>query len=95
MLYREGADLEYYLSAAGGFARNADKGGVSVRYANGEVRTESKFLFWSNRPAPGPGAEVFVPAKDPSEAKTDLVALFGALAQIAASTVAIIVVVTR
>ena len=67
VLYREGGDLGYYLSAAGGFARNADKGGVSVKYANGEVRTEGKFLYWSNRPTTGPRAEVFVPAKDPSE----------------------------
>jgi hypothetical protein len=38
---------------------------------------------------------VFVPAKDPSEAKTDYVSLFGAIAQILASTVAIVVVATR
>jgi hypothetical protein len=38
---------------------------------------------------------VFVPAEDPSARRTDYVALFGALAQILASTVAIIVVVTR
>ncbi len=42
-----------------------------------------------------PGLEVLVPAKDPSEAKTDYVALFGAIAQILASTIAIIVVVRR
>jgi hypothetical protein len=38
---------------------------------------------------------VFVPAEDPAARRTDYVALFGALAQILASTVAIIVVVTR
>jgi protein involved in polysaccharide export with SLBB domain len=95
VLYRRGAGLDYYLSAAGGFNRVADKGAVSVRLANGEVRTKSRWLFVSNSPTPGPGSEVFVPAKDPNEPRTDKVALFGAIAQILASTVAIIVVATR
>ena len=46
-------------------------------------------------PTPGPGSEVFVPSKDPNEPRTDKVALFGAIAQILASTVAIIVVARR
>lgn len=95
VLYRRGAGLDYYLSAAGGFSRVADKGGVSVRFANGEVRTKSRWLFVSTSPTPGPGSEVFVPAKDPNEPRTDMVALVGAIAQILASTVAIIVVATR
>jgi len=97
VLYRQGAGLGYYLSAAGGFNRVADKGHVSVRFANGEVRTKGgRFLFFGGRaPAPGPGSEVFVPAKDPNEPRTDMVALFGAIAQIVASTIAIIVVVRR
>ena len=45
--------------------------------------------------AGGPGSEVFVPSRDPNEAKTDYVALVGAIAQILASTIAIIVVVRR
>ena len=94
VLWRRGADLDYYISAAGGYARLADRGATSVRYANGEVRTKSRFLFVSESPKPDPGAEVFVPVKDPTD-KVDKVALFGAVAQILASTVAIIVVVTR
>jgi polysaccharide biosynthesis/export protein len=94
VLYRRGAGLDYYLSAAGGFAHNADEGRVSVRFANGEARTKSKWLFFSSAPKPRPGSEVLVPAKDPNQ-KTDYVALFGSLAQILASTVAIIVVATR
>jgi len=46
-------------------------------------------------PAPGPGPEVFMPAEDPNAKKTDYVGLFGAIAQILASTIAIIVVVKR
>jgi polysaccharide export outer membrane protein len=95
VLYRRGAGLDYYLSAAGGFNRVADKGAVSVRFANGEVRTKSRFLFVSTSPTPGAGSEVVVPARDPNELRTDTVALFSAIAQILASTVAIIVVATR
>ena len=94
VLWRSGAGLDYYLSAAGGFAQHADKGAVSVRLANGEVRTRGRGLF-GGAPKPGPGSEVFVPSEDPSVRRTDFVALFGAIAQILASTVAIIVVVTR
>jgi protein involved in polysaccharide export with SLBB domain len=95
VLYRRGAPLDYYLSAAGGFTQSAEKGQVSVRYANGEVRTRRGGLLFRSNPAPGPGSEVYVPAKDPNAPRTDKVALFGAIAQILASTVAIIVVATR
>src|ERR1051325_7577426 len=95
VLYRKGGSLDYYLSAAGGFAPNAEKGQVSVRYANGEVRTRRRSLLFSSNPAPGPGAEVYVPAKDPNAPHTDTVALFGAIAQILASTVAIIVIAKK
>jgi len=95
ILYRKNAPLDYYLGAAGGFTRLAVKGQVSVRYANGEVRTRNTGLLFSSNPKPGPGSEVVVPSKDPNEPKTDMVALFGAIAQILASTVAIIVVVTQ
>jgi protein involved in polysaccharide export with SLBB domain len=94
VLWRRGADLGYYLSAAGGFAQRADKGGVSVRFANGEVRTRGHGLFHGD-PKPGPGSEVFVPAEDPTAHKTDYVALLGAIAQILASALTIAVVTTK
>ncbi len=88
VLWKRGEGMGYYIDAAGGFSYLADKGRVSVRFANGEVRTRK------GGPKPGPGSEVFVPVKD-TTARTNYVALFGAIAQILASTVAIIVVVTR
>ena len=66
-----------------------------MRYANGEVRTRHHGLFGTSDPRPGPGSEVLVPFKDPNAPHTDYVSLFGAIAQILASTVAIIVVATR
>ena len=95
VLWEQGRDLDYYISAAGGFAQLANKGAVSVRYANGEVRTRHRTFFGTSNPKPGPGSEVSVPAKDPNAPHTDYVALFGAIAQVLASTVAIIVVATK
>ncbi len=95
VLWQQGKDLDYYISAAGGFAQLANKGAVSVRYANGEVKTRHHNIFGTSDPRPGPGSEVSVPAKDPNAPHTDYVALFGAIAQVLASTVAIIVVATK
>jgi polysaccharide export outer membrane protein len=95
VLWQQGKDLDYYISAAGGFAQLANKGAVSVRYANGEVKTRHRNVFGTSDPRPGPGSEVSVPAKDPTAPHTDYVALFGAIAQVLASTVAIIVVATK
>ena len=95
VLWRRGANLSYYVSAAGGFTQQAQKGQVSVRFANGEVRTRRRNLFGGGDPTPGPGSEVFVPFEDPNAKKTDYVGLFGTIAQILASTIAIIVVVRR
>src|SRR5438552_7954926 len=94
VLYKKGAGLGYYIDAAGGFAYTADKGRTSVRLAGGEVETRHKWLFFRSDPKPGPGAEVTVPLKDTSN-PTNYVALVGAIAQILASTVAIIVVARR
>jgi hypothetical protein len=73
----------------------ADKGAVSVRFANGEVRTRSRTLFFVSNPTPRPGSEVFVPSKDPNEPTVNKADLFAAIAQVLSSMVAIIVVATR
>jgi len=94
VLYKKGAGLGYYIDAAGGFAYTADKGRTSLRLAGGEVKTRDKWLFFRSDPTPGPGSDVTVPLKDTSNA-TNYVALIGAIAQILASTVAILVVATK
>ena len=65
-----------------------------MRNADGEVETRHKWLFFRSDPKPGPGSEVTVPLKDTAN-PTNYAALFGAIAQILASTVAIIVVATK
>src|SRR6266705_1808949 len=49
VLWKRGEGLGYYIDAAGGFSYLADKGRVSIRFANGEVRTKK------GGPKPGPG----------------------------------------
>ena len=94
ILWRRGASLDYYISAAGGLSATADGRRVSVRFANGDARTRMKWLFFSSKPTPGPGSEVFVPTKPAGEG-TNTVALLGGLAQILSSVVAIVVVLRR
>ncbi|MGI9626362.1 MAG: SLBB domain-containing protein, partial [Longimicrobiales bacterium] len=85
VLYEEGRDLEYYVENAGGFRHDADRDRLSVRYANGQAETRSKFLFWSSDPKPLPGSTIAVPAQDPADRfdtrglVTDLVAILGSL----------------
>jgi len=94
VLYQEGEGLGFYIANAGGYARNADKGRVSVRYANGSARVKSKFLIFGSSPAPGPGSVVTVPSRLPGE-PFNVTQFLGSLAQMLASTVAIIVIATR
>jgi hypothetical protein len=42
VFYRDGKGLGYYFANAGGYARNADKGLVSLRYADGSARGEEQ-----------------------------------------------------
>jgi protein involved in polysaccharide export with SLBB domain len=92
--YREGEDLGYYIAAAGGYRSDADEGRVSVRYANGQARTRSKFLFWSNYPNPGPGSEVNVPVQDP-DAGIDWGAVVPPTISALGTITALIIAVTR
>jgi hypothetical protein len=94
VLYWGGGGFDYYIAGAGGFTYLADAGRVSVRFANGTVETPHKVLFFTSSPTPGPGSEIVVPVKDTSN-PTNKVALFGAIAQILASTVAIIAIATK
>ena len=95
VLYRPGAGLGYYINNAGGYARNADEGRVSVRYANGSARVKKGgFLFFGSSPKPGPGSTVFVPDKPESQG-FDLRGLVADLVGIAASVATVILVIER
>ncbi|MGQ0703341.1 MAG: SLBB domain-containing protein [Gemmatimonadales bacterium] len=93
--YVPGRDIDFYVASAGGYSRMGDKGKAFVTQANGKVESvKRRFLFEDTIPEPSPGAVVFVPQRDPSD-KKDFVGLAASIAQILASTVAIIVVATR
>ncbi|HEX9728958.1 MAG TPA: SLBB domain-containing protein [Gemmatimonadales bacterium] len=94
VLYRAGAGLGYYIENAGGLAENGDAGRISVRYANGQARTAGRFLFLRQYPQPEPGAVVHVPVRTPGE-PFNVTSLLASIAQILASTVAIIAIATR
>ncbi len=91
-----GKSMEYYVAAAGGYGRDADKNRSYVTQPNGKV--ESVHKRWSflpdSKPEPLAGGAVFVPERDPAD-KKDWVGLAGSIAQILASLTAIVVVVIR
>ncbi|GIW50698.1 MAG: capsule polysaccharide transporter [Gemmatimonadales bacterium] len=83
--YAPGQGVGYYVAAAGGFARNADKGKTFVRQPNGSVEVKGR---------PQPGAVVVVPTRDVAD-RGYFVTLFSSLAQVIAATATIIVVLVR
>jgi protein involved in polysaccharide export with SLBB domain len=70
VLYDPRLTLFDYVSRAGGFAANADRGRVSVQYPDGERYTVQRRLVFSSVPQVRPGSTVFVPARAEG-AKTD------------------------
>jgi protein involved in polysaccharide export with SLBB domain len=80
-----GQGVGYYVAAAGGFARNADKGKTFVQQPNGLIQKGGR---------PEPGAVIVVPTRDAAD-RGYLVTLFSSLAQVIAATTTIIVVLVR
>lgn len=94
VLYREGQDFDYYVEAAGGLRRDADRGRAVVRYANGLAQTPDRFMLWSSYPEPGPGSTVTIPAKDPAD-RIDARGLIGDLVAITGSLTTVILLIVR
>jgi len=61
VVFKEGADLRYYIDKAGGFTDDARKKRTYVLYANGNAAKTRKFLFFKSYPVIKPGAEILVP----------------------------------
>jgi protein involved in polysaccharide export with SLBB domain len=66
--YDQSLKFRNYVSKAGGFTQDAKRSKSYVLYANGSVDRTRKFLFFTNYPKIGPGAELIVPRK-PERAK--------------------------
>ncbi len=86
-----GRNIDYYIRAAGGPARDADAGRAYVRQPNGkfESKRRSFFLLPTSVPEVRAGAEVTVPTRNPIDATgaAQSIALF---AQIAGTLAAVI-----
>ncbi|MSR05536.1 MAG: hypothetical protein EXR93_00480 [Gemmatimonadetes bacterium] len=82
--YMPNAGVDYYVSAAGGYAPQADKKRLFVRQPNGLV---------SRADRPEPGATVTIPKRDPNERRAliELMPLFAAAVQVLASTATLII----
>jgi protein involved in polysaccharide export with SLBB domain len=60
--YVPGKDIDYYVSQAGGAARNADGRRAFITQPSGKRETKGRFV----RPKPQPGSLVVVPTRDAS-----------------------------
>ena len=94
--YVPGKNLEYYVSSAGGYGRDADANRAYVTQPNGKVQSVKKHWWFLPDSKPGPlaGGTVFVPAKDPTD-KKDWLAIVGSVAQILASLATVVIVVLK
>ena len=89
LAYVPGADLDYYVRAAGGPTRTGDRSRVYVKQASGRVETVRRRPFFPDDvPKPGPGSKVVVPDKPPSD-KGLWVASLPVIASIVGSLVAL------
>lgn len=61
--FDENFTLLDYINRSGGFSSNAKQGKVYVVYANGDIASTKRFLFFRSFPKLKPGAIILVPAK--------------------------------
>jgi len=64
LIYKKGEGADYYISHAGGFLKNADRGGSRIVYPNGA--SVKALGFWSD-PKVLAGSEILVPWKPESK----------------------------
>ncbi len=81
-----------YVRGAGGFTSQALRRRSYIVYANGEVKSTRKMLFFNSYPKVKPGAEIYVPAKPDKKglSAAATVGLASALASLALIVVTII-----
>jgi protein involved in polysaccharide export with SLBB domain len=94
--YTPGRSIDYYIRAAGGPSATADPGRAYVRQPNGKVESrQRRFIFPDVNPNPQAGSIVFVPNRDPADKPADLLISAGAIAQIAATLVTLVIALRR
>lgn len=94
--YSPGKDIEYYIRAAGGPSRKADTKSAYVTQPNGKVEArQPHFLLPDGNPKPRAGSTVYVPERDPADHGFDVLQSAGAIAQIAATLVTLVIALRR
>lgn len=91
--FEKGLVFSSYISAAGGYARDAWKSRAYIIYANGKSATIKRFLFFKNNPRVEPGAEIIVPKQPLSKGRLttgEVVGLSSALASLAGVVIALL-----
>jgi len=61
--HQNSKNLKYYIDNSGGFKERSRKSNIYVRYANGQVKTTTNFLFFKFYPKVKPGSIIVVPEK--------------------------------
>jgi protein involved in polysaccharide export with SLBB domain len=91
VVFSSGKSLADYVRESGGFTNDAKKGGAYVEYANGSMNSTRHILFFRNYPNIKPGAEIFIPKRQPSNPLSTqaVVGIASALASIAVVIVAL------
>jgi hypothetical protein len=90
-----GADLMYYVRAAGGPSKTADQNRAYVTQPDGSVESVVERLFRPDViPVPKPGSVVVVTEKE-AVTNSDTVAKLGVLAQVIGALVTLVVVAKR
>ena len=93
--YVRGANLDFYIRAAGGGTSKSDVGRAYVTQPNGKVESRNSHLhFFKSTPRPQPGSTIVVPPVDAAD-RRDYVALLTALTSILGSTVALAAILKR
>jgi len=91
--YVPGRDIDYYIAAAGGTSRLAERKRAFVQQPDGKFEARHRYPLVSNV-RPRPGAIVTVPERDPAQ-QGNIVGIVTAVAQVVGSLVGIIAIVAR
>jgi len=93
--YVAGADIDYYVRAAGGVTFKGNQPKAYVTQPSGKVESRNRHLLvYTSVPRPQPGSQVLVPEKDLNE-KHDYAAAVGIIAQVIGSLVALVAIARR
>jgi protein involved in polysaccharide export with SLBB domain len=93
--YVRGANLDYYVSAAGGASRKADMKRAYVTQPNGKVESvHRQFLLPDAVPKPGPGGVVVVPEREAGQ-QSPFLASLPIVSSIVGSLVALTAILLR